>query len=88
MQRTKLIGTIVPTPTTAGTASSIGSATCVRLFNNTSGVSTVSISTVVGAATSVSFSIPQNGVEFLEKLPTDVIFTTVAIQANKVGFTN
>lgn len=88
MQRTKVIETITQTPTTAGTASSIGSATCVRLFNNTAGVATVSISTVVGAATTVSFSIPQNSVEFLQKLPTDVIFTSVSIQANKVGFTN
>tara|TARA_R110000868_G_scaffold248017_3_gene504374 strand:- start:174 stop:440 length:267 start_codon:yes stop_codon:yes gene_type:complete len=88
MQRTKIIGTIVGTPTNAGSASSISSATCVRLFNNTSGVTTVSISTSVGAATTVSFSMPQNQVEFLEKLPTDVIYTSVSIQANQVGFTN
>lgn len=88
MQRTKIIGTIVETPTSVGTASSIGSATCVRLFNNTSGVTTVSISTSVGSATTVSFSMPQNHVEFLEKLPTDVIYTSVSIQANQVGFTN
>jgi hypothetical protein len=88
MQRTKIIGTIVQTATSAGAATSIGSATCVRLFNNTAGVSTVSISTSVGAATTLSFSMPSNSVEFIEKLPTDVIFTSVAIQANQVGFTN
>lgn len=88
MQRTKIIGTIVQTATSAGAATSIGSATCVRLFNNTAGVSTVSISTSVGAATTLSFSMPANSVEFIEKLPTDVIFTSVAIQANQVGFTN
>jgi hypothetical protein len=88
MQRTKIIGTIVQTATSAGAATSISSATCVRLFNNTAGVSTVSISTSVGAATTLSFSMPSNSVEFIEKLPTDVIFTSVAIQANQVGFTN
>lgn len=88
MQRTRLITTFEATPTSAGAASSINSATCVRLFNNTSGVATVSVSTSVGAATSLSFGMPSNSVEFLEKLPTDVIFTTVSIQANQVGFTN
>ena len=88
MQRTKIIGNVVSTQTSAGAATSIGAATCVRLFNNTAGISTVSISSSVGAATTLSFAIPANGVEFLEKLSTDVIFTSVAIQANQVGFTN
>ena len=38
---TKIVATEVNTPTTAGTASSISSASCVRLFNNTVGVVTV-----------------------------------------------
>lgn len=88
MQRTRLINSIVTTATSAGAATSINSATCVRLFNNTAGIVTVSISTSVGAATTLSFSMPSYGVEFLEKLPTDVIFTSSAIQANQVGFTN
>ena len=88
MQRTKIIGNAVSTATNAGAATSIGAATCVRLFNNTSGVSTVSISTSVGSATTLSFAMPANFVEFIEKLPTDVIFTSIAIQANQVGFTN
>lgn len=88
MQRTRIISTIVNTATSAGAATSINSATCVRLFNNTAGVSTVSISTSVGAATTLSFTMPANSVEFLEKYPTDVIYTSVSIQANQVGFTN
>jgi hypothetical protein len=36
----------------------------------------------------LSFAMPANSVEFIEKLPTDVIFTSIAIQANQVGFTN
>lgn len=88
MQRTKILSDVVLTPTTAGTASSIGSATCVRLYNNNVGVVTVSISTSVGAATTFSFSIPSSTVEFLEKIPTDVIYTSSQIQANRVAFTN
>jgi hypothetical protein len=88
MQRTKILSDIVTIPTTAGTASSISSATCVRLHNNTSGIVTVSISTSVGAGTTYSFSIPGDSVEFLEKLPTDVIYATSGIKVNKVAFTN
>ena len=88
MQRTKIIETEVATPTTAGTANSITNATCVRLHNNTSGIVTVGVSTVVGAATTNYFTMPANSVEFLEKLSTDVIWTQSAIKASKVGFTN
>ena len=88
MQRTKIIETEVATPTTAGTASSIGSATCVRLHNNTSGVATVGVSTQVGAATTSYFTMPANSVEFLEKYAVEVIWTTPAIKASKVGLTN
>lgn len=88
MQRTKVIETEVATETSAGSATSIGSASCVRLHNITSGIVTVGVSTMVGAATTVYFSMPGNSVEFLEKLPTEVLWTSVAIQASKVGFTN
>jgi hypothetical protein len=88
MQRTKIIETEVSTATIAGSATSISSATCVRLHNNTSGVATVGVSTLVGAATTTYFSMPANSVEFLEKLSTDVIWTSTAIKASKVGLTN
>ena len=88
MQRTKIIETEVATTTSAGSASSISAATCVRLHNNTAGIVTVGVSTLVGAASTVYFSMPANSVEFLEKLPADVIWTNVAIKATKVGFTN
>jgi len=88
MQRTKIIETEVSTGATAGAATSIGSATCVRVHNNTSGIVTVGVSTIVGAATTNYFSMPANSVEFLEKLPTDVIWTSSSIKAAKVGFTN
>jgi hypothetical protein len=88
MQRTKIIETEVATATSAGAATSIGNATCVRLHNNTSGVATVGVSTFVGAATTSYFSMPANSVEFLEKLSTDVLWTSTAIKAAKVGLTN
>ena len=88
MQRTKIIETEVSTGASAGAATSIGSATCVRLHNNTAGVVTVGVSTIVGAATTNYFSMPGNSVEFLEKLPSEVIWSSSAIKASKVGFTN
>jgi len=88
MQRTKIVATEESTGASAGAATSIGSATCVRLHNNTSGAITVGVSTIVGAATTNYFTMPAYAVEFLEKLPTDVIWTSAQIKANKVGFTN
>jgi hypothetical protein len=88
MQRTRIIETEVNTETNAGAATSISSATCIRLHNTTSGIVTVGVSTLVGAATTNYFSMPGNSVEFLEKSPTDVIWTSSAIKASKVGFTN
>jgi hypothetical protein len=88
MPITKIIATEVSTGTTTGAASSISQATCVRLYNNSGGIATVGVSTSVGAATTVFFSMPSNSVEFLTKLPSDVIFTTPTIRAAKVGFTN
>ena len=88
MQRTKIFETEETTSANAGSATSISNATCVRLHNNTSGIITVGVSTIVGAATTIYFSMPANSVEFLEKYPTDVIWTSSAIKAAKVGFTN
>ena len=88
MQRTKIIETEVSTGSSAGAATSIGNATCVRLHNDTAGVATVGVSTIVGAATTSYFSMPGNSVEFLEKYSTDVIWTSPAIKAAKVGLTN
>ena len=88
MQRTKIIETEVGTGTTVGSATSIGSATCVRLHNNTIGIVTVGIATQVGASSALEFSMTGNSVEFLEKLPSEVIYTSTSIKASKVGFTN
>lgn len=88
MQITKIIENQISTPTTVGAATSLNSATCVRLCNDTNGEITVSISTSVGAAIANSFVVVRHSVEFLRKLPTDVLYTSSPIKANKVGFTN
>jgi hypothetical protein len=89
MQRTKIIATEVAMPTTAGAASSISEATCVRLYNGSGAAATVSISTSVGAATTNTFTMATGGVEFLQKSSTDVIFaSSTSVLAAKVGLTN
>ncbi len=89
MQRTKIIATEVAMPTTAGAASSISEATCVRLYNGSGAAATVSISTAVGAATTNTFTMATGDVEFLQKSSTDVIFASSAsVRAAKVGLTN
>jgi len=88
MEITKIITSEVGTAITAGFATSISDATCVRLFNNQTGIVTVGINTVVGAATTNFFTMPGSSVEFLQKTSTDVIWTSAAIKANKVAFTN
>lgn len=88
MTLVKLVSTEVNTATTAGTATSISSATCVRLYNFTTGIATVGVNTAVGAATTNFISIPSGGIEYLVKLPSDVIWSNVAIKANQVAFLN
>jgi len=88
MPITKLVETQTDTATTAGAATSISAATCVRLYNNTVGIVTVGVSTLVGAASTSFFAMPAGSVEFLSKMPTDVIWSSSAIKANKVAFTN
>lgn len=85
---TKVIETEETTATSAGAATSISSASVVRLFNSQGSTVVVGISTQVGAASTVSFSMPTLGVEFVQKSPNDVIYTSAAIKANKVAFTN
>ena len=88
MMITKIVSIQQDTAITAGAATSIGDATAVRLYNNTVGVVTVGVSSAVGAASTSYFAMPAGSVEFLAKLPSDVIWSSSAIKANKVAFTN
>jgi hypothetical protein len=88
MPITKIVSTEVNTGANAGAATSISDASCVRLYNNTVGVVTVGVSTQVGAASTNFFTMPAGSVEFLQKAPSEVIWSSSAIKANKVAFTN
>lgn len=88
MQRTRLIESEVGTGTSVGDATTINNATCVRLHNDTSGTVVIGVATEVSAGAALTFTMPGNSVEFLEKLATDVIYSSISIKASKVGFTN
>ena len=88
MARTLLIANEVALQTSAANGTSVSSATVVRLFNGAGGIATVSMASTVGAADTVSFTMPQNHVEFLEKPASYVIWASdTAVKATKVGFT-
>ena len=88
MQRTKIIVGEVALATDAGTATSISSATCVRLHNGAGTTAIVSMASTVGAADTVTFSMPADTVEFLEKTASYVVWADSAlVKAAKVGFT-
>lgn len=86
--RTRIIATEETLGTSAGAATSISTATCVRLVNNSGAVRVVAVSTVVGAASSTFFSMPDGTVEFLEKGANEVLWADGAVLGAKVGFTN
>ena len=87
-QLLKLIATEVTTGANAGAATSIGDATCVRLVNTHTDDVVVAVSTQVGAATSMYFTMTTDTTEYLQKTSTDVIWLDTGIKANKVAFTN
>ena len=64
-QRIRLIATQEATGATAGAATSIGAATCVRLCNTHTGDVVVAVSETVGAATSQFFTMTTDTVEYL-----------------------
>ena len=86
-QRTRIIATEETLGTSAGAATSISTATCVRLSNTSGGVRVIAVSATVGAATSTFFTMPDGTVEFLEKEANYVIWADGTVKANKVGFT-
>jgi hypothetical protein len=89
MQRTKPLSIEEDLETSSGSGTSISSATCVRLYNGAGAATTIAISASVGASASYTFTLPSGAVEFIEKLPTDIIWAAAAsIKASKVGLTN
>ena len=59
-----------------------------RLYNGSGGAAVVSMASTVGAADTVSFSMPAGHVELLEKTASYVIWAdSASVRATKVGFT-
>ena len=88
MARTLLVG--VGTEVQLNTATSLGNATVVRVFNTNVGIATVSIakSTTTGYASTATVTLPSNRIEFFEKGAQDLISASnVGVVGFKVGFT-
>lgn len=88
MARTLLIGDEIVIPTSVGSATSFENATVVRIVNVSGSDATVGLSTMVGAATTVSMTIPNGTVEYLEKKSYHVVYATGTLRGAKVGFTD
>ena len=82
-------GTEAACGTDAANASTFGSATAVRLVNNSATARLVTIIDEVGGSTTIgTFTLPGNTVEVVEKKPTEAIFAANAAGLGaKVGYT-
>ena len=87
MARTLILGNEDNLPTAVGSATSLSSATVVRVANVSGSDATLSQNPSVGSATTFTITIPNGRVEYIEKKPTDVLYATGTIRAAKVGFT-
>jgi hypothetical protein len=88
MTRTLLVG--IGTEVQLNTATSLGNATVVRVFNNTAADVTVSVakSTTTGYASTATVTLPADRIEFFEKGAQDLISASAAgVVGFKVGFT-
>ena len=75
-------------PTSTGTASTFGSATCVRLYNGTGTARLVTVVEEQSGDVVGSFTILGNSVEFLEKKPWQCVFAADnTVLGAKVGLT-
>jgi|TARA_B100000902_G_scaffold380422_1_gene415832 hypothetical protein len=86
---TNIKGTQAACGTDAAGASTFGSATVVRLCNNSGTARLVSVIDSVGGSTTVgTFTMPGNTVEFVEKKSTEAIFAADAtVVGSAAGYT-
>ena len=82
-------GIEAPCGVDAAGSSTFGSATAVRLVNNSATARLVTVIDEVGGSTTIgSFTLPGNAVEIVEKKPTEAIFATnAAVLGAAVGHT-
>ena len=74
-----------------GNSTTVGSATCVRVFNSAGSDLVITVTDPTGAneySGTGSISMPDNHIEFIEKQPSYTIHGSGAFKATKVGFTN
>ncbi len=90
MMNTLIKGAQAACGTDAAGASTFGSATVVRLCNNSSTARLVSVIDEVGGSTTIgTFTMPGNTVEFVEKKSTEAIFAADAtVLGSAAGYTN
>ena len=90
MTRTLVTGSEAACGTDAAGASTFGSATVVRLCNNSGTARLVSVIDEVGGSTTIgTFTMPGNTVEFVEKKSTEAIFAAHAtVLGSAVGYAN
>ena len=90
MTRTLVTGSQAACGTDAAGASTFGSATVVRLCNNSGTARLVSVIDEVGGSTTIgTFTMPGNTVEFVEKKSTEAIFAAHAtVLGSAVGYAN
>ena len=86
---TLIKGTEAACATNAAGASTFGSATAVRLVNNSGTARLVTVIDEVGGSTTIgTFTLPGNAVEVVEKKSTEAIFAAnAAVLCAKVGYT-
>ena len=88
MARTLLVGAEIACPTTAGAATSFTGASVVRLINTNAAAQKVTVLEAQSGAGVGSMTIAPNGVEFLEKKSTQVVFAASAnVLGTQVGYT-
>ena len=82
-------GIEAPCGVNAANASTFGSATAVRLVNNSATARLVTIIDEVGGSTTIgTFTMPGNSVEVVEKKSTEAIFAAnAAVLGAAVGYT-
>jgi len=90
-QRTLLIDGENALTVNASDVNTASNATCLRVWNGHTGVSTVSIakSTISGYASTCTMTMASESVEFVEKGPQDIIWSSnTAVKVAKVAFTS
>tara|TARA_A100001201_G_scaffold140456_1_gene133580 strand:- start:29 stop:292 length:264 start_codon:yes stop_codon:yes gene_type:complete len=86
MAKASIFGTEIAIPTAAGSATSFGEATVVRVVNVSGSSATVGVATVVGQ-TGRFITIPTGTVQYVEKKHTEVLYASGTVRGARVGYT-